>query len=240
MKTLFAIIAICMMMNWTMSISCAATQYCMGCSSTNVCSSCFNWGSGTVGARSLASSTCTATLTRTVSNAKFYSGTHTNTSVWASGAASCKSGKYFQVDQTAASPYTPTCTSTLATGATAITDCEYTSVVKTSTSAATAYCGMCKKGKAGNAATTACSGTNITNCDYEAGVYCAICKSGYAVNSAATACTAFTTDSNCRALASDSTCGTCWAAYYFNGTTCKLFAKLLSAGLAIAISAFLF
>merc|ERR1712159_204826 len=118
--------------------------YCMCCSATDTCDACFNWGSGKVGARSLATNTCTATLSRTTANALWYNGTHTNTSTWAWSAAACKSGKYHQVDQTVAAPHSSTCTSTLATGATKVADCEFPAVVKTSTTAATAYCLMCK------------------------------------------------------------------------------------------------
>lgn len=179
------------------------------------------------------------TLTRTTSDAKMYSGTHANASVWDWSATLCKSSKYHQVDQTVASPYGSSCTSTLATGATKVADCEYPAVVKTSTSAATAYCGMCKKSKGGNTAYTSCAGTAITNCEYHSGTNCYSCKSKYAVASTGTTCSSFTTDSNCRRLNSDSTCGHCWHSYYFNGATCKLFAKLLTAGFVV-ISAFLF
>merc|ERR1712146_440569 len=224
-----------------MGASCAAANYCMSCNTSSQCTACFNWGSGKVGARSLASNVCTTALTRTVSNAQLYSGTHTNSSVWSWASAVCKDSKTLQIDQTVASPYTPTCTSTVATGATAIANCDWQSVVKTSTSAATAYCVKCKKNIAGNSTNTACSGTlAITNCEYASGVGCHFCKSKYAVASTGTTCTSFTTDSNCRVLLSDGTCGTCWHAYYFNLTKCKLFAKVVVAGLAMAITSLLF
>merc|ERR1712139_71599 len=239
MKTFVALVALLVIFQQANAISCAATQYCMGCSSTNVCSSCFNWGSGTVGARSLASSTCTASLTRTASNSKYYSGTHTNSSNWAVGSAVCTGGKHFTVNSTGATPYTATCASAVPTGVTAVANCEYPQVSTTS-SGSTAYCALCKKGKGGNSTSTSCAGTAITNCDYAYGTSCGACKSKYAVASTGLTCTAFTTDSNCRQLASDGTCGSCWHAYYFNATVCKLFAKIAVAGFAMAISAFLF
>jgi len=233
MKVLLLIIAACMITK-TYAVSCAATQYCMGCSATNTCDSCFNWGSGSVGARSLASDTCTTALTKVTTDAQNYSGTHANASTWSWSSVVCKSGKYHQVDQTSgvAANYTSSCTSTLATGATAITDCKYSSVEKTSTTAATAKCNLCNKGKGGNATYTACTGTAITNCDYASGTSCYFCASNYAVASTGTTCTAYTTDKNCRKLLADGTCGTCWDAYYFNGTTCKLFGSILAASFA--------
>merc|ERR1712193_202347 len=140
----------------------------MGCSATNVCNTCFNFASGKVGAKSLASNTCTAALTRTITDAKFYSGTLTNTGNFNHFSAGCKSNskKYLYVDYTAAAPYT-------------------------------AYCQLCKKGKGGNATYTACTGTAITNCDYAVGTGCGVCKSKYAVASTGTTCTSFTSDGNC-------------------------------------------
>merc|ERR1712097_231192 len=113
---------------------------------------------------------------------KYYSGTHTNSSNWSTGSGVCTGGKHFTVNSTGATPYTATCASAVPTGVTAVADCEY-SVVSTTSSGSTAYCSVCKKGKGGNATSTA-----------------------------------FTTDSNCRMLASDGTCGSCWNAYYFNAT----------------------
>jgi hypothetical protein len=101
----------------------------------------------------------------------------------------------------------------------------------------TAYCSLCAKGKGGIAALTACTGTAITNCDYAVGTACGVCKSDYAVASTGLTCTSFTTDGNCRQLASDGTCSTCWSAYYFNGTKCKLFAKIFAAGALLAFAA---
>merc|ERR1711865_1214914 len=222
----FAIVALCLIA-YAHSTSCVATMYCMGCSATDTCDSCFNWGSGKVGARSLAANTCTASLTKVVTNAKYYSGTHTTTSNWGRSSASCGSSKHMVVDQTSgvAANYTSSCTSTVPTGATAVANCEMPGANKTSTTAAVAYCGLCKKGKLGVAAYTSCTGTlAITNCEYASGTNCQSCKSGYAVASTDLTCTAFTTDSNCR------------SAYYFNGATCKLFGSILAAGFAVAMA----
>merc|ERR1711976_1021342 len=131
-------IAIAALAHSAYTMSCLESMYCMGCSATNVCSSCFNWGSGSVGARSLASNTCTTKLTKTTTDAQNYNGTHTNSSNWAWSAVICKPSKYHQVDQSGgvAANYTSSCTSTLATGATAVANCKHQSVEKTSASAA--------------------------------------------------------------------------------------------------------
>jgi len=59
--------------------SCAASGYCMGChaSTANTCTACFNWGSGKVKARALASNTCANQLSTTaITDCKYYSGTN--------------------------------------------------------------------------------------------------------------------------------------------------------------------
>merc|ERR1711879_324004 len=136
------VIALCMS-KFAYSTSCAASMYCMGCSATDVCDACFNWGSGTVGARSLASNTCTAALTRTTGNVMYYSGTHTNTSNFVWYSLRCKSGRVFDVDSTSTAPYTVACNTTGAV--TAVTDCEANATDKTASSTTTAKCMLCKK-----------------------------------------------------------------------------------------------
>merc|ERR1711970_1120990 len=125
-------------------------MFCMTCSANNSCGSCFNWGSGTVGARSLGSSTCTTALSRTMTDAKYYSGTHTNTSAWAMGSAVCKdSSKYQYLDMTIASPYSSVCQSTTISGVTRISNCKFDVVNKTGSTTYTTFCLMCDKNKGG-------------------------------------------------------------------------------------------
>merc|ERR1712159_651908 len=65
----------------------------MGChaSTANVCLSCFNWGSGSVGARALASNTCANKLSTTlVTDCKYYSGTNGGTTQTANNCSICK------------------------------------------------------------------------------------------------------------------------------------------------------
>merc|ERR1712048_1025517 len=58
----------------------AATSYCMGNNdNATTCSSCFNWGSGTVGARNLATNACTTKVTNAITDCKYYSGLTTTT-----------------------------------------------------------------------------------------------------------------------------------------------------------------
>merc|ERR1711937_156653 len=58
----------------------AATSYCMGnVDNATTCSSCFNWGSGTVGARNLVTAACTTKVTNAITDCKYYSGLSTAT-----------------------------------------------------------------------------------------------------------------------------------------------------------------
>jgi len=77
MKTILFIVLLSLYGVANSTITCAAANYCMGCSSStaDVCTSCFNWGSGSVGARYLSSNTCTNKLsTSKVTDCKYYTG----------------------------------------------------------------------------------------------------------------------------------------------------------------------
>merc|ERR1711879_299413 len=151
------IIALIALAKYAQSTSCAGSMYCMGCSATDVCDACFNWGSGKVGARSLASNTCTASLTRTADNVMYYSGTHTNTSNWLWYSARCKSGKTFDVDSTSTAPYTVACNSTGATAA--VGNCEANATDKITSNNTSGKCLLCKKNYIGNSTYGACTTT---------------------------------------------------------------------------------
>merc|ERR1712070_252509 len=203
--TAFALIAMCVA-SAISAPSCQATDYCMGCSmsTTNSCTSCFNWGSGTVGARSYATvsslTNCIAALPTTLvtANCGFYNGFQSSTATTkASGNCSWCKKKYLTYT---VSGSTEVCTDTATTGCTAVSNAGY----PTCTKASVANCDWA---------------TDSTNCIY--------CKSNYAVSTTG-ACAAYTTDSNCRTLHTDSTCNQCWPAYYWNVTKCKLAASLMS------------
>jgi len=89
MKLFIAILIACMMVRGYKSVSCTAANYCMACSSstTDACTSCFNWGSGKIGAKALnsTSANCQTALSLTVTDAKFYSGSTTTTDALATG-----------------------------------------------------------------------------------------------------------------------------------------------------------
>merc|ERR1711974_194718 len=211
----------------------------------NSCTSCFNWGSGKVGARSMATvsslNNCQAALPATLvtANCKFYSGSAQSTDTTkslGSNCAYCKK-KYLTMTVTGS---VEVCNDTAVTGCTAIANAEFTNcVVSTNTTAGT-Y--ICKKGYYGSGTTVAggyptCTKGSVANCDHAAtSTTCHYCKSKFAVSSTGT-CAAFTTDSNCQSLYSDSTCASCWAAYYWNVSTCKLAASLMSVAF-LAFAAF--
>merc|ERR1711937_130865 len=246
MRTVSAIVLIAMIASAMSAPSCQATDYCMGCHMTtaNSCTSCFNWGSGKVGARS---ATTTNNLTNCITalpsalvtaNCKTYSGAALSTAT-TKGSTNCSwcSKKYLTYTVTGT---TEVCTDTATTGCTAVSNSEFTKCyVGTTTVAGVQLCskGYYGTGTVNNAGYPTCTKASLANCDwaYDA-TTCIFCKSNYAVSSTG-ACAAFTTDSNCRVLHTDSTCSTCWNAYYWNVTTFKLGASLISAG-ALLLAAF--
>jgi len=246
MRTIaFALITMCVASALS-APSCQASDYCMGCamSTTNSCTSCFNWGSGTVGARSMATSNnlnnCVAALPSglVTANCGFYGGTATSTATTKSnGNCSWCKKKYLTWTVTGS---TEVCTDTATTGCTEVANAEFTKCYVDTTTVAGA--GVCKKGYYGtgtptNAGYPTCTKAAVANCDWASdSTNCFYCKSNYAVSSTG-ACAAFTTDSNCRMLHTDSTCSTCWPAYYWNVSTCKLGASLLSIA-TLAVAAF--
>merc|ERR1712151_815823 len=53
----------------------AAASYCMGnTDNATTCSSCFNWGSGTIGARQLATGSCANAVANKITDCKYYVG----------------------------------------------------------------------------------------------------------------------------------------------------------------------
>lgn len=239
--------------------SCTSANYCMGChaSTADKCTSCFSWASGSIKAKALNSSTydCKTALSYTVTDAKYYDGAATTTT-----AASANSNynhvmvcsKDF-LNYTSASGANA-CSNTALTGCTKIDNCDQT-VCWDASGTVTGGCRLCKKDysqtitsslKPGGSACA--SGNTITNCETQFGYYngsttaavCATCKSKYAVSNGSAGCTAYTTDSNCRYLASGNTeCDSCWHAYYWNTSTCKLVANILSFAM-IGVAAFFF
>lgn len=217
--------------------SCAASGYCMGCamSTADSCTACFNWGSGSVGARALASNACANKLTTTaITDCKFYSGVNGGSTQTINNCSMCN--KDFLNMNNNGTP-TVTCSDTAANTTTCtgkVSNCDQTSCYTADGSSYTLACYMCSKGYTGtgtateNAGYASCTQTGIiSNCEYHylsgaSTQACYSCASGYAVASTGTTCSAYTTDSNCRMLHSDGTCSNCWHAYYWNVSTCKL------------------
>jgi len=257
MKLFVAILIACMMVRGYKAQSCTSANYCIGCSSTttNACTSCFNWGSGKIGAKALnvSSSNCQTALSLTVTDAKFYIGSTTTTNSLATGTLfnnvlQCKK-TYLNYTYTGG---VTACSNTATSGCTAVSNCDQ--MVCWNNSTVTSGCRFCKRNYSATitstnvAGATACaSGNTITNCEtqmaYSSGsatsALCYICKSNYAVASTALTCTSYSTDSNCRQLNSSGTCSQCWFAYYWNTSKCKLAANLMSVAM-IAFAAFFF
>lgn len=264
MKFTLAIAVLAIAVHYSQAtVTCAASSYCMSCSSTSStgCLSCFNWGSGSVGARKLSSAstyTCTTALSTKTTDCKVYTGgaSYSGTSGtcrW------CNSKTWRNEAYSAASVNTMTCSNTAintTTCSTAISNCYQMTCRDYASASSTDYskCATCKKGYWGTIDSTtmmysACSnsGTNpVSNCDWFGPISasasgCSFCKSNYAVKSADSSCYAYTTDSNCRSLQTDNTnCLSCWDAYYWNATVCKLNAKVVSAIMIVALSALSF
>lgn len=252
MKALFAILAICMITySQAAQGTCAATSNCMGCteSGTDSCTACFNWGSGTKGARQLATTSCATAVANTVADCKYYNGGITATKA-ASDCLMCNGKDWLNL--TMAGTIAVACSNTAGnatTCAATVANCDQ-SVCSLANSSGTTYsklCGSCSKGYKGSG--TAVSGMYptcttsgiITNCDLHAGSSnCYTCASGYAVVTAQTSCTAFTADSNCRKLGTgDTFCQECWAGYYFTATVCTLGAYvMIMSAMTLAVLAF--
>merc|ERR550532_2043765 len=238
MRTVIGLILlICSIQYARAAVSCVATNYCMEChaSTANYCLACFNWGSGSVGARQLASNTCTTAMANKITDCKYYTGYSTSTKS-ASDCLMCNK----DYNNANYSTNVATCSNTAANTTTCtakVSNCEQTLCYTADGTTYSLLCKVCKSEYAPSGTltsgigSTACATTSkITNCElhYLSGttVACYTCKSNYAVASTSTTCSSYTTDSNCRQLNANSVCGHCWAAYYFNVSTCKLQASL--------------
>lgn len=264
MKFIVSAIVLSLVYASVMSVSCIATNYCMGCHATtaNECVSCFNWGTGTVGARALNTtptpSNCQTAIVAAykTANAQEYIGTNqtsqSTTSV--TDVRLCrKDFKNFTQTGTVLACSDTAITLTSVT-AVKIDNC-HTVVAYDSTSGTDDFgCQHCDKKYGNSGAWSATSDSigsrscakysGIANCDYPFKTNsttwaCRYCKSKYAVSNAGNTCTSYTADSNCAALQSgNTTCRTCWSAYYWDASKCKLAAQILIAG-AMAVGSLL-
>jgi len=238
--------------------TCVKTNYCMGChaSTADTCVSCFNWMAGKVGPRTLNSTTnCqTALTTRVVTDCKVYNGS-VATPAGTKLSSDCQvCNKDFKNWTNSSSTLACSNTALTLTGTTCAKVANCMQVLCNDDTTDSFGCVMCNKNYSGatyvnsTVGTSSCTKTNaVTNCEvmyYGSSIsdkYCHYCKSGFAVANANTSCVAFTTDSNCRHLQSgDTACRTCWDAYYWDATKCKLAAKVAVATLILALINFLF
>jgi len=260
MKSAFiTILALCFVgSTFTAQGTPAAASYCMGNNdNATTCSACFNWGSGTVGARQLAISACGTAVANTVASCKYYTGTNTST-VSLQDCMVCDSMTWLNLtDHLTAGSRVRACSDTAVntTTCTAVpSNCDQGLCYVNASGTASVGCRLCSSGykgsgtaissNDGNVGYPTCVSQTITNCDLPsatAATDCYTCNSNYAVVTAGTSCTAFTTDSNCRKLGTgDTYCSQCWHAYYFTTTTCTLTAKIFAfSGLVIAFLAFM-
>jgi len=264
MKAIVAIFLFVSLVSFVHSAAptCPAANYCMACGITNAdaCAMCFNYKKGKVGPKLMTGVSqavgthCQTAMTTEVANCKIYDGSGSNTTT-ANKCLLCESNHFKNLTYTGGALTTIACSKTAITLSTAcakIDNCEQM-VCKDDTTDAHG-CQFCKKGYyngtyvTGMGSSNCIKGVTITNCEmsYATGTTthgCYYCKSGYAVNAANdTGCTAYTTDSNCRKLQLDGTttyCYSCWDAYYWNATKCKLSAGVVVMGAVMALMSFL-
>jgi len=218
----------------------------------NTCSSCFNWGSGSVGARVLDNSTlCTTKYTQLITDCKYYSGAQSNTTtaIKTNDCYMCDGKDWYNVTDNATNASINRACSNIALDATTcdakVSNCDQSMCFKSTGNAFTKGCLQCSSGYKGGATAitdsdgstigyTTCVSATITNQELGSPVNNAqafTCKSDYAVATGGASCVSFTTDSNCRMLGTGNAyCGTCWMGYYFTSATCTLAANLLAFG----------
>merc|ERR1712177_192888 len=134
-----------------------AASYCMGNNNdATTCSKCFNWGSGTIGARQLATNACSTKVANSVTDCKYYNGGITSTKTTLD-CMMCNSKKWLNITDT------NTCK-------TEVANCDQSVCFKPKTGSNATYCAQCKTGykgsgtKANNLYPT-CAAATITNAD---------------------------------------------------------------------------
>merc|ERR1711862_118115 len=241
--------------------TCLKAKLCNACkndtpSATSACDACYNWGSGTVGAKQLNGVLCSTAVANTVKDCKYYNTQITSTKA-INDCAVCDGKTWLNItDHATAASIVITCSDTASVPAScsaSVSNCKQRMCVTSSTGTSGYGCRQCDEGYTGSGTAlvglnnvvrySSCTKTGaITNCNYHMvnnSANCYTCNSDYAVAAAATSCTSFTTDSNCRQLSS-TWCHHCWHAYYFDNKKCILAAKLFAlTGIVVAVLAFL-
>merc|ERR1712232_1479971 len=126
--------------------SCSAVNYCMGCDPVypNKCTSCYNFGSGTVGARILANGSCTYRRSQSlIDGCKYYSGMSTN-DVKAQVCMRCNDGLHMNFEYNNAYAV-PSCNNTHCSGTSTMTNCKQRACFKLNNQWSE-YCMACSNG----------------------------------------------------------------------------------------------
>merc|ERR1711953_135280 len=251
MKISFTILALCMI---GYSIAAYGTppkaslcQIRSATSGTNTCVGCFNWGSGTIGARELASAKCLVKVSNPVLNCLFYNNIISSTKKY-EDCVVCNNKTWLNLTEASKNISKIECSDTAVKATTCkakVANCLQSMCVD-QTSKALVGCKQCMKGylASGTVLTgtdtstklgyTACAKSAIANCDL--GLFndpkkCYTCATGYVVVTAKTSCSAYTKDANCRELGSgDTECIECWYSYYFELSKCILGANIMALG----------
>ena len=223
---------------------CVPENYCMACSlnTANKCEACFNWGSGKILAKALNTTTepnnCLMDVGIKVNDCKYYIGTTTDSALTATVETCQQCSKTFLIWKAESS--VATCNNE-ATNCTKISNCQ-TTICFIGAVETTSGCRMCNKNYSGSnfdlvnsSGSARCVKANsINNCEYTKQqsttvTHCYACKKDYAVSFNDLYCEGFTSDSNCRKLATDNSgCWYCWHSYYWDMDFCKLLGNIVS------------
>jgi len=226
------------------------------------CTGCFNWGSGTIGAKqylvgATGDAKCAVAVANKITDCKYYFGTIVAAKS-TNDCLVCNKDWFNVVNHATPASQVVTCSDT-AIGVTvcdAIPDnCDNGLCLgsKADPAVYTKGCRLCKSGYMGSGTAMvvdssvtvgfpSCVTNTITNCDVGNGLdvsKCLYCASDFAVVMAETSCGAFTADSNCRITATAGTwCLECWMAYYFDAKVCVLKAGLIGFSMLALLALF--
>merc|ERR1712151_836987 len=132
----------------------AAASYCMGnTDNATTCSSCFNWGSGTIGARQLATGSCANAVANKVTDCKYYNGNITSTKT-TGDRMMCNGKKWLNLtDSSTPASIVVACSDTAIDTtkcASEVANCSQSVCFKPKTGTNSVLCGQCKSGYKGS------------------------------------------------------------------------------------------
>jgi hypothetical protein len=220
-----------------------AASYCMGNTEGNAnCSSCYNYGLGTIGARYISAGTCANKVT-VITDCLRYAAAKTATTAAVNDCELCNAKAWMNINNAATPTVACSATATAAGAvvggncATAVTSCDQ-SVCYLNGGVYASACRQCSSGFRGDTnavvgpannigyATCVAAASAIASCEIYNPILrtqCYSCASGKAVDFAQTACTTFAGDANCRRLQTGNTyCMECKTNYYFTLKVCTI------------------